>query len=170
MMHPLMMRGAAAALGLLLAAAAPAATADTPPTTQFIFEEVVLLAPDMKVGKTPFGNRNIVPIIGGTFEGPGIKGTIIPGGWDWQLGAEGCFRLEANYMLRTDDNVIINILNRGTACQQPGQPATRLITAPSFEAPVGRYGWLNDGAYLGTLDVAKVDGKPAVKIRIYKAR
>lgn len=169
MMRNVMIRGALATLGLLLAPAALAATADAPPTAQFVFEETVLLAPDMKVGKTPFGNRNIVPIIGGTFEGPGIKGTIIPGGWDWQLGSEGCFRLEANYMLRTDDNVVINILNRGSACQQPGQPAARLITSPSFEAPIGRYGWLNDGAYLGTIDVTKVDGKPAVRIRIYKA-
>ncbi|RZM36737.1 MAG: DUF3237 family protein, partial [Sphingomonas sp.] len=45
------------------------------------------LAGDITPGKTPRGDRNIVPITGGTFEGPGdghgIKGTIIPGGWDW---------------------------------------------------------------------------------------
>jgi hypothetical protein len=164
------MTGLLAASALVLCAPAAAAVPDMPPTSEFMFEEVVLLAADVKVGKTPFGNRNIVPIVGGTFAGPNIKGTIIPGGWDWQLGAEGCFRLEANYMLRTDDGVVINILNRGSACQQPGQPQTRLITSPSFEAPIGRYGWLNDGAYLGTLDVTKVDGKPAVRIRIYKAR
>ena len=163
-------RLAVAALGLIGSLSAAAAPTEVPPTSEFMFEEVVLLAADVKVGKTPFGNRNIVPIIGGTFEGPSIKGTIIPGGWDWQLGAEGCFRLEANYMLRTDDGVVINILNRASACQQPGQPPARLITSPSFEAPIGRYGWLNDGAYLGTLDLTKVDGKPAVRIRIYKAR
>ena len=41
---------------------------------------------------------------------------------------------------------------------------------PVFEAPVGRYAWLNSGAYLGTLDVLQLEGKPAVKIRFFKAR
>jgi hypothetical protein len=64
-------------------AADPAATAA--PGLSFAFEELVTLAPDVKVGATGLGKRNIVPITGGTFSGPGISGTIIPGGWDWQV-------------------------------------------------------------------------------------
>ncbi|MGI4881394.1 MAG: DUF3237 domain-containing protein [Janthinobacterium lividum] len=151
------------------AVAAPTAP-DKPPVPEFVFEEMVTLAPDIKVGPTPFGSRNIVPITGGTFAGPRLHGTIVPGGWDWQLATTGgCFKLEANYMIRTDDGVVINVLNRGTACKDL-EPGARMITVPSFEAPLGRYAWLNDGAYWGTLEGTKFDGKPAVHIRIYKAR
>ena len=50
-----------------------------------------MLSPDLIPGKTPYGSRNMIPITGGTFEGPGIRGIIVPGGWDWQLvRADGC--------------------------------------------------------------------------------
>ncbi len=148
-----------------------ATPSEKPPVAEFVFEEIVTLAPDIKVGPTPFGSRNIVPITGGNFEGPRLRGTIVPGGWDWQLATPGgCFKLEANYMIRTDDGTVINVLNRGTACRELAEPGARMITVPAFEAPLGRYAWLNDGAYWGTLEGTKVDGKPAVHIRIYKAR
>jgi hypothetical protein len=159
--------GALPLAALLLGAASPA---DVPPTTEFVFGETVLLAADIKVGKTPYGERNIVPITGGTFEGPTLKGTIIPGGWDWQLSTGGCFRLEANYMIRTDDGAVINVINKGTSCRELAKPDARMITVPMFEAPAGRYAWLNDGAYLGTLEVTRASGQPAVKIRIFKAK
>ena len=147
-----------------------AADGSAAPTTEFIFEETVLLGPAVKVGKTPFGDRNIVPITGGTFEGPGLKGEIVPGGWDWQLTtAGGCFRLQADYMIRTDDGTVINVINKATSCPDLAKAGHRMLTVPVFEAPIGRYAWLNDGAYLGTLDVIQLDGKQAVKIRFFKA-
>ena len=73
--------------------ASPVWSQDDPqaPRLEFAFEEIVTLGPAIPVGETPLGKRNIIPITGGTFEGPGIKGTIIAGGWDWQLTrADGC--------------------------------------------------------------------------------
>jgi len=35
------------------------------------------------VGATPHGIRQIIYIKGGTFEGPKLKGTVLPGGGDW---------------------------------------------------------------------------------------
>jgi len=163
--------GLTIAVGMMFGADAIAADGSAAPTTEFIFEETVLLGPSIPVGKTPFGDRNIVPIIGGTFAGPGIKGTIVPGGWDWQLTTVvGCFKLQADYMIRTDDGAVINVVNKGTSCGDLAKPGERIITVPVFEAPVGRYAWLNSGAYLGTLDVLQLEGKPAVKIRFFKAR
>ena len=163
-------------LGLTLAVpqqaraqAAPAA-APTAPTLAFIFEENVTLAASVHVGDTPRGKRNIVPITGGTFSGPNIHGKILPGGWDWQLALpDGCFSIEANYMIQTDDGAVINVLNKGTGCPEAGGKMHRMLTSPVFEAPEGPYKWLNDGAYVGTLDVETIDGKPAVRIRFYKA-
>jgi len=151
------------------AQAAPAA-APAAPTLEFIFEENVTLADSVHVGATPRGQRNIVPITGGAFSGPNIRGKVLPGGWDWQLAfPDGCFSLEANYMIQTDDGVVINVINKGTTCPDSSGKRTRMLTAPVFEAPDGPYRWLNDGAYVGTVDVETIDGKPAVHIRFYKA-
>lgn len=149
---------------------APNSVEDTP-KLDFVYEEVVTLGAAVHPGETPWGERNIVPITGGTFSGPDIKGKILPGGWDWQLASKsGCHQIKADYMIQTDDGVIINVLNRGTYCTGKGQKAARLLTEPVFEAPLGKYDWLNEGAYLGTLQGTTVDGKPAVRIRFYKAR
>jgi hypothetical protein len=75
--------------------AAPSSVPD-PLKLEFVWEEVVTLGPSSPVGATPRGKRNIVPITGGTFEGPHIKGKILPGGWDWQLNAGGCISWNPN--------------------------------------------------------------------------
>ena len=108
----------------------------------------------------------------GTFEGPGLKGTIIPGGWDWQLiRADGCVNVHADYMLRTDDGVIINVVNDGALCvPKAGEAPKPARTSPRFEAPLGKYEWLGQTAFVGTLEGAKgPNGEPAVRIRFYKA-
>jgi hypothetical protein len=146
-----------------------ASQTDTP-HLEFVFEEFVTLGPSIHPGETPFGDRNIVPITGGTFSGPNIRGKVMPGGWDWQLVTKtGCHSLQADYMIQTDDGAIINVVNKGTSCEAPG-PNTKLFTTPVFEAPLGPHAWLNGGAFIGTLDLATVDGKPAVHIRFYKVK
>lgn len=157
----------------LAALAAAAAAAPSAPTLELAFEEVVTLAPAIHVGHTPYGERTIIPITGGTFEGPGIRGTIVSGGWDWQLArADGCTDVKADYMLRTDDGVTINVVNTGALCRPAAGAAPPPVrTQPRFEAPLGKYGWLNQTAFIGTLEGATgPDGKPAVRIRFYKAR
>lgn len=162
------MRQTLTLLAPLALLAAPAVAAD--PVLQFAFEETVTLAPDVHPGATAAGERNIVPITGGTFEGPGIKGTILPGGWDWQLRrADGCTQIRADYMLRTDDGVVINVVNTGVSCRRK-DPAAVVRTHPVFEAPLGKYEWLSQAAFIGTLDpVTLPDGGRAVKIRFYRA-
>lgn len=141
-----------------------------PPQLRFVYEEQVALAPSMPVGETPMGKRNIVPITGGTFAGPGLKGKVLPGGWDWQLtNASGCFNLHADYMIQTDDGAIIHVVNAGLVCPNSAGTRDAMLTTPVFEAPKGKYDWLNGGAYIGTLELMTLDGKPAVRIRFFKA-
>jgi hypothetical protein len=154
----------------LLFAAAPDPSGLPQPGLEYAFSELVTLAPDITPGQTARGQRNIVPITGGTFEGPEIKGKILPGGWDWQLRRpDGCTEIEANYMLRTDDGVVINVINKGTLCApRPGE-AFRGRTLPVFEAPTGRYDWLSKSTFIGTLDPTKMpDGSAAVRIHFYR--
>ncbi len=167
---------APAVAALLWAGAAHAQTqAPAPPPApvlEHVFSELVTLGASVAPGATPYGERNIIPITGGTFEGPGIKGVILPGGWDWQLKrADGCTDVKADYMLKTDDGVIINVVNTGALCPPaPGKPFSAR-TQPRFEAPIGKYGWLSQAAFIGTLEGATApDGGPAVRIHFYRAR
>ncbi len=163
-------------LGLALATATPAAAttpADTPHLI-FAFEETVTLGDATSPGRTTMGTRNIVPITGGRFEGPGdgagIRGTIMPGGWDWQLQrADGCWSVRADYMLKTDDGAIINVLNQGALCPPENGVTKPTRTVALFEPPLGRYQWLGQSAMVGTLDVITDHGQPAVRIRFYRA-
>jgi hypothetical protein len=149
---------------------AAGASVQAPPQLKFVYEEQVTLTSSIPVGETPMGKRTIVPISGGTFSGPGLKGKILPGGWDWQLtNASGCFNLNADYMIETDDGVIIHVVNSGMVCPNSAGRRDAMLTTPVFEAPKGKYDWLNGGAYLGTLEGMKIDGKPAVRIRFFKA-
>jgi len=106
------------------------------------------------VGQTSHGNRMVIPIVGGTFEGPKLKGTILPGGADYQLQdqAHGRTEVEAIYSIRTDDGVNIHIRNRGliyTGKNEQGQPQFYFRTAPQFEAPQNSpYAWLNNAIFV----------------------
>ena len=124
------------------------------PQLEFVVELKVKCEGAYQVGQTPHGNRFIIPIVGGTFEGPQMKGTILPGGADYQLqdNAHGRTELEAIYSLRTDDGVNIHIRNQGLICtgqDSEGRPQFYFRTAPQFEAPMdSKYAWLNNAIYV----------------------
>ena len=158
----------------LALAAAPTQSQPADPKLVFAFEELVTLDAAVTPGQTALGGRNLIPITGGSFSGPGaagegIHGTIIGGGWDWQLRrADGCTKIHADYMLRTDDGAVINVVNDGVSCRAK-DPAAVVRTHLVFEAPLGRYDWLSQGAFVGTLDpVTTPDGHHAVHIRFYR--
>ena len=124
------------------------------PQLEFVVELKVKCEGAYQVGQTPHGNRFIIPIVGGTFEGPQMKGTILSGGADYQLqdNAHGRTELEAIYSIRTDDGVNIHVRNRGLICtgqDSEGRPQFYFRTAPQFEAPMdSKYAWLNNAIYV----------------------
>jgi hypothetical protein len=160
-------------IGMALSAgAAMAAAQDAPaPAVEFVFQETVTLGKAVEVGKTIRGERRIIPITGGHFEGPSIKGEIVPGGWDWQLTrSDGCTDVKADYFLKTDDGVVINVVNTGEICPgEKGAPAA-VRTHPVFEPPLGKYEWLGRQAFVGTLGMAPASAGPAVLIRFYRVK
>lgn len=139
------------------------------PSLEFVFEAEVTLAPGMTAGTTPLGGRHIIPITGGTFSGPALRGTVMPGGWDWQLvRPDGCVQLKADYFLKTDDGVIINIVNTAVACQDGEGRPHPVRTHAVFEAPAGRYDWLNRQTFIGALVPGRNTNAPSVSIRFYR--
>ena len=67
-----------------------------------------------KLGHTPYGERRIINILGGTVEGPKLKGKILPGGADWQIvRADGVVDLRARYTVETDAGGLILVNSEG---------------------------------------------------------
>ena len=120
----------------------------------FALQLKVTLGDAYTCGETQHGRRTIIPITGGTFEGPNIKGTIINGGADYQIANTALNRteLEAIYCIKTDDGVNIHVRNRGIICSDKdanGNPSFYFRAAPQFEAPAdSKYAWLNNSLFL----------------------
>jgi hypothetical protein len=53
------------------------------PKLERLFRAVVEIAEPISVGMTPLGERRIIPITGGHFEGERLAGAVLPGGADW---------------------------------------------------------------------------------------
>jgi len=88
------------------------ANADSLPKLEFIFAAHVTVDPPLDLGDVAKGGRRIVPITGGDFSGPQLRGKVLPGGADWQiLRGDGVAELEARYTLRTDDGALIYVRN-----------------------------------------------------------
>ena len=133
---------------------------DFPPVTprlERLFRAVVEIAEPLSVGVTPAGERRIIPITGGRFEGEKLTGDVLPGGADWQLvRPDGTALLEARYTLRTRDGALVYVRNRGVRSGPPevlarlrrGEavvPASYYFrTVPQFETGSPLYAWLND--------------------------
>lgn len=126
------------------------------PQCTFAFDIKVKCSAPETVGATYFGKRIVIPIIGGTFEGPGIKGEVLPGGADYQYldTITGRTQLEAIYCIKTDDNVIIHVRNKGMlkgGKDSNGKDYFYFRTVPTFEAPLdSKYAWLNDSIFICT--------------------
>ena len=123
------------------------------PQLEFALQLKVTLGQAFSIENTQHGRRTVIPITGGTFEGPGIKGTIINGGADYQLAnAQGRTELEAIYCIKTDDDVYIHVRNRGIIASgqdADGKPTFYFKAAPQFEAPAdSKYGWLNNSLFV----------------------
>ncbi len=113
------------------------------PELEFALELKVKLGQAYGVGETANGNRFIIPITGGTFEGPKIKGEVLPGGADYQMQGKNHTDIEAIYCIRTDDGVNIHIRNKGIIA------GNYFYCSPKFEAPLGsKYAWLNDAIFV----------------------
>ena len=124
------------------------------PQLEFALQLKVSIGEPYGIDNTQHGRRTVVPITGGTFEGPRLKGTIINGGADYQLNTEKRTELEAIYCIRTDDGINIHVRNKGiiyNGLDAEGKPTFYFRAAPTFEAPAdSKYGWLNNALFVCT--------------------
>jgi hypothetical protein len=136
------------------------------PGTELVMELFVTISAAVTVGPSDYGIRRYIPITGGRFIGAGIKGEVLPGGADWQLGrADNVVEVNALYSIKTDDGAVIVVENEGIITPQNGGIGYAR-TGPRFHAPQGKYEWLNKTLFVGTITPAAESG--AVIIRVFK--
>ena len=161
-------------VALSLSASAQVAEPQNTPQLEFALQLKVTLGEAYTCGETQHGQRTIIPITGGTFEGPNIKGTIINGGADYQLNnkATGRTELEAIYCIKTDDGVNIHVRNRGiinSGKDEQGNPTFYFKAAPQFEAPVdSKYTWLNNAIFVCQPDFS--GGFKGIVLNVWKVK
>jgi len=156
---------------LLLLSAGPSAAADAPPPppVAFAFEETFTLSPTTVVGETPAGRRQSVQITGGSFSGPGFSGRVLPGGGDYQLiRPDGAVEIDAEYLLETDYHVVIHARHLGTITPPKAGGEGYFWSTHSFDAPAGKYGWMNGAVFFSRIGRAGDKDHPAVKITVWK--
>jgi hypothetical protein len=127
------------------------------------FRITVKLHPSIDVGPVPTGIRRVIPLAaGGHFEGTNLRGEVLPFGADWNLiQPNGIMFVSARYLLKTDDGVVITILNEGSAHigddmmskimankLAPDDEGWYSMLQPRFEAPAGKYQWLNERIFV----------------------
>lgn len=147
------------------------------PKLEFAFELRVQGSPLPEIGPAAKGIRRVVSITGGSFEGPKIKGTVIPGGYDWQLFRnDGVIEIEARYVLQADEGALITIVDTGL--RHAPENVMKLLIAgedvdpslyyfrsvPVFETSGPKHDWLTKNIF-----IAKGTRKPTlVTIEVWK--
>jgi hypothetical protein len=167
MRHTLLATLVLVAAGTAIAIAAQTRPSATPPSAaprlSLAMELRVKVGAPVEVGNVPRGRRRVIPILGGTFEGPAIKGTVLDGGADWQIvRADGFAELDTRYMLKTDAGDLIYIQNAGMRHAPPDIQARLLAgqdvdpslvyfrTVPTFETPAPNLQWLTRSIFVAT--------------------
>lgn len=106
-----------------------------------ILTEIVTLGRSQAVQAGKRGNRNVIPITGGTLTGL-VSGKILFGGADYQSFGGGGPPIDARYLWETPEGDIIIVRNTTN-------PGIGLV--PTFETRMdGKYAWLNSGKYLSS--------------------
>ncbi|MGZ3468274.1 MAG: DUF3237 domain-containing protein [Gemmatimonadaceae bacterium] len=116
----------------------------------------IIAASVQKIGAVPYGVRTFVPVAGGDFEGPRLRGKVLPGGGDWLLlRSDGVLELDLRITLEADDRTLIYITFQGLRHGAPEviaalsrgevvDPARYYFrTVPRFETSSEAYAFLN---------------------------
>lgn len=139
------------------------------PRAELAYEAIVDVGELMPLGQGPLGERRMIPILGGTFEGPNIRGRVLPGGADRQLvRPDGLRLLDAFYEMQTDDGDIITVRNSARIRDgAPGELPVYAFSTLELTVCAGRHDWLNQFAFVGTVRTLR-PARQAVLISVFK--
>ena len=133
------------------------------PRLTLIYRLEATLGQPLELGDTTQGRRRIVPLTGGTFTGPELNGTLVPGASaDWQtVLPEGTALGDVRYTLRTDRDDLLYVQSRGVRHGSP-EVLARLAhgedvdaseytfrTSSQIESGAPDLDWVNKGVFIG---------------------
>jgi hypothetical protein len=131
------------------------------PAFEFAFELRVEVQDPVRVGRTDSEDLNVTPIIGGTVEGPGLTGRVLPGGADWWVSRGKTTQLDARYLVEAADGAAIDVVNRGywrveadaerrlRAGEHVGEADLYYRTAFVFQTAAPAHLWLTESQFVG---------------------
>jgi hypothetical protein len=136
-----------------------------PPALAFAFEARVTLGAPLELSQTPRGRRRVIPITGGAFQGPEIRGRVLAGGADWQIiRADGFTEIDTRYTLETDTGQLVYIQNAGMRHAAP-EVMEKLLrgevvdpelvyfrTVPTFETSAPELQWLARSIFVASAE------------------
>lgn len=114
------------------------------------------LGEPLELGETLWGRRRVIPVAGGAFDGPRLRGTVLAGGADWQVvHPDGMATIDTRYTLRTHDGALISVATQGVR-HGPTEVLARIaageLVDPAeyyfrvsirYEVAEAEYAWLN---------------------------
>ena len=125
------------------------------PRFEFLMSLAVDVGEVVSMGEAPLGERRVVAILGGTFEGPSLGGEVLPGA-DWQIARkDGVLDIDARYALKDQGGGLVRVVSQGyrhgpaevleaLARGEDVDPATYFFrTIMRFETGVPYLDWLN---------------------------
>ncbi len=136
----------------------------------------------MPAGDGGWGTRVIAPVIGGTVEGPRIKGKARPFGADWFLiRHDGVFVVDVRLVIETEDGALIHTYYDGIVDVTEEQVRSMaggnfpsfvapVHTTPRFETGHPRYSWLNRLVGVGVGEVNTQVDPVSVEYSVYALR
>jgi hypothetical protein len=106
--------GRVSAVLALNAAALLGQSKPVPPKLDLAFDLHLELGKPTDVGQIgPAGSRRVAPVLGGTLQGAGLKGKIMPGA-DYQIiHPDGLTEIDAHYVVQMENGDLLYITNRG---------------------------------------------------------
>jgi hypothetical protein len=134
-----------------------------PLRSELLFTLTGRVLPAQDVGRVPSGQRRFVPVEGGEFEGPKLRGSVLPGGSDCMLvRPDGVAQPDVRMTLQTHDGDLI-LMRYGGFRHGPKDVMDRLARGeavdpteyyfritPLFETGSQKYAWLNRIVAIGT--------------------
>ena len=132
------------------------------PSLTRVYRLEATLGEPLDLGNVAQGRRRIVPLTGGTFTGPELNGTLLPGvSADWQIVLpDGTALANIRYTLQTDDGHLLYVQSRGVRHgsadvlarlargENVGASEYTFRTSTQIETAAPALDWLNKGVFI----------------------
>jgi len=121
------------------------------PVLTQVYSLKAVMGPLLDFGDVAAGHRRVVPMVGGTFTGPELNGSLLPGGSAaWQVTApDSAVSAEIRYTLQTDRGALLYVRSSGVGrCHrdEAGEPLLHATTRIETAAPY--LDWLNKAVFV----------------------